>query len=319
VIIDNLIIIKGGAYNDIKKALRQWIDLYSKDLPDGLTFQLFKNGCGNHIVHADKRIDNERFYYLVNYLNNPEGIQYKIDIEGFTTGKVDDKLHNKKLLVYISPNDNDFDNVFITTSENKKFKIDFGGKILELNEGKNFQIPNSNYIGTPEIVTLNKNENIRHQNEASKKNIEKRFKIVSFIAITLFFLSLLISFYDTPTYIKATLFFGMGLALWFFSDSEMLQSDKHYIYGLVISVVFLGYTILVKNELNRTDLQFVDLGAFYPLTLLIIQWPTRKIYLAIFKREPKVDKRGKFADLIYTLILFLGFAVLPFLIMDNLK
>lgn len=317
VTIDNIILIKGGAYNDIKKALRQWIDLYSKEFPDGLTFQLFKNGQENHVIQVDERVDNVRFFYLLNYLNYPEGIHYKIDIQGYTTGKTDDKFKNQNLLVYISPSDKDYDNVCITTSENKKFKLDFGGKIMELNEGRNYQIPNTDLFINPEVIILNKNS--QNRKAASRNYIEKRFKIVSFIAIALFFVSLAISFFDTQTYIKAIFFFSMGLGLWFFIDYEMLQSDKYFIYSLIISVMFLSYTILVKIRLNRMDLDFIDFGSFSPLTLLVTQWPMRKIYLAIFNREPNVDKHGKFADLIYTIILLFGFAVLPLLIMDYIR
>jgi hypothetical protein len=31
VAIENTIFIKGGAYNDVKKALRQWVNLYTSD------------------------------------------------------------------------------------------------------------------------------------------------------------------------------------------------------------------------------------------------------------------------------------------------
>ena len=84
---DNLITIKGGVYNDIKKALKQWIELYNDQLQDELTFELYKNGRGNHIIKADNRLDNELFYYLVNYLKYPKNIEYNIKIEGFTIGK----------------------------------------------------------------------------------------------------------------------------------------------------------------------------------------------------------------------------------------
>lgn len=316
---DNLILIKGGAYNDIKKALRQWLDLYSKDLQDDLTFELYKNGKGNHIIKADQRLDNERFYYLVNYLNYPIEIDYKVDIKAFTTGKDENILKDKKLLVYISQSNKDGDNVFITTSENMNYKVDFGGKISEANERKMFLLPDFNQVDNPEIIRLNKSEISQHKKETSKNNIEKRFKVISFIATLLFVTSLLISFYDTQLYIKTTFFFGMGLGLWFFVDYEMLQSDKYYIYSVLISMLFLIYAVLVRKELDNIDLDFVDLGAFYPLSLLIVQWPTRKVYLSLFKREPKIDRYGKFVDLIYTLILFLSFAVLPLLIMDNLR
>jgi len=316
---DNTIFISGGAYDDIKKALKQWIALYSIDLQHDLTFELFKNGRGNHVIKADQRLDNEKFYYLVNYLNYPEEIEYKVDIKAFTTGKDENILKNKKLLVYVSQNDKDGDNVFVTTYDNKNYKVDFGGKILETKEGKIFQLPEVTKLDNPEIIKLNKKEITRHNEETSSKNIEKRFKLILAITIALYILSLLTSFYDTQMFIKSTFFFGMGLGLWFFMDDEMLQYDKYYIYGFLISVVFLCYTVLVKKELNKTDLDLLDLGAFYPMTLLIVQWPTRKIYLALFKREPKVDKFGKFADMIYSLILIIGFTVLPFLIMDNLR
>lgn len=316
---DNLIIINGGAYNDVKKALRQWIDLYTDSLQDDFTFELFKNGYGNHIILADERLDNERFYYLVNYLNYPEGIEYKISIEGFTTGKEKNVLKDQKLLVYISSTDKEGDNVFIATTDNNNYKIDFGGKISETRERKLFRLPSNQNLDNPEILRVNKQVVSRQIKEKSKDNIEKRFRIISFIAIILFFLSLYTLFFDTQRFIQATFFLGMGLGLWFFIDCKMLQSDKYYFYGLLISAMFLGYTVLIKRVLNNTEVDFVDLGAFYPLTLLIIQWPTRKIYIMLFKREPIVDKHGKFADIIYTIILSFGFAVLPFIIADNIK
>lgn len=149
---ENLIIIKGGEYNDIKKALKQWVDLYSSDLQNGLTFQLYKNGHGNHIIQADKRLDNERFYYLINYLNYPEEIEYNIDIEGFTIGKEDNQLQGKILLVYISPTDKEYDNVYVTTSENKNFKIDFGGKITETSENRGLNYPIDFKLGNSETI-----------------------------------------------------------------------------------------------------------------------------------------------------------------------
>ncbi len=316
---ENLIKISGGAYNDVKKALRQWIDLYTDDLQDGLTFELFKNGHGNHIILADERLDNERFYYLVNYLNYPEGIKYKIDVEGFTTGKENNVLKDQKLLVYISSTDRDGDNVFVSTSNNNNYKIDFASGISNTREQKLFRLPFHQNLDNPETLKVNKQVVSRQIKEKSKDSLEKRFRIISFIAIILFLTSLSTSFYNSQTFVEATFFFGMGLGLWFFIDFKMLRSDKYYFYSLIISVMFLGYTALIKKVLNNMEIDFVELGAFYPLTLLIIQWPTRKIYIMLFNREPEVDKHGKFVDLIYTLILFFGFAVLPFIIMGSLK
>lgn len=70
----NFIIIEGGAFVDIKKALRQWIDLYSESIDKECSLELYNNGFGKHIVKVDNRIDNERFCYLLNYLKYPENI-----------------------------------------------------------------------------------------------------------------------------------------------------------------------------------------------------------------------------------------------------
>lgn len=77
---NNLILINGGAYTEVKKALKKWIDLYSDQLENDLDFQLYKNGNGNHVIKVDDKLNNESFFYLVNYLNYPEGIDYKVDI-----------------------------------------------------------------------------------------------------------------------------------------------------------------------------------------------------------------------------------------------
>ncbi len=317
--IDNLIVIKGGAYNDITKALRKWIELYSKDLQDGLTFQLFKSGCGKHIIQVDKRLDNERFYYLINYLNYPEGIEYKINIEGFTRGKEENKLKDKNLLVYISPTDKDYDNVFVTTSGNETFKVDFGGKITETQESKTFNMPTDLTFEKPDLLIVNKKESIKKKNIPDKSSIEKRFKWISLVALCLTLISLVVSIYDPHAFVKFTFFLGIGIGVWFFGDYKMLQLDKYYIYGLLISTGFLGYAIFVKQELNF-NVGIVDLGALYPLTLLVIQKPTRLIYKYFLNREPVVDRPPPtFWDGVYILILFLGFTVLPFIIMDSLK
>lgn len=316
VITDNLIIIKGGAYNDIKKALRQWIELYSKDLQDGLTFQLFKNGRGNHIIQADKRLDNERFYYLINYLNYPENIEYTIDIEGLTIGKENNLLKDKQLLVYISSIDKEYDNVFVTTSQNENFKIDFSGKITDTRENKIFQIPTEFNLENPETIKVSQEVISQNKVKINEASLNKRFKVLSLIAFGLFIIGIIINQIDNHTFIKYSLFYGIGIGLWFFGDYKLLQSDKHYIYCLVIA---LSYLIVVMSFTGGFNKKILDYGALYPITVLIIQKPTRFLYKMVFNREPVVDRHPpSFWDVVYIGILFLGFAALPFIIMDSL-
>lgn len=313
---DNLIVIKGGAYNDIKKALRQWIELYSKDLQDGLTFQLFKNVPGCHIIQADKRLDNERFFYLINYLEYPEGIDYKIDIEGYTTGKENNRLKGRSLLVYISQTDEEYDNVFVTTPENENFKVDFGGKITETREKKFFKIPNDFILENPETIKVSKKEIIQKEDKALENKLDKRFKVLSLTAFSLLLIGIFIDLFYTQVFIKYSFFLGMGIGLWFFTDYKMLQSDNHFNYCSLIAIVFLIIMTIFTGESN-TD--FFAYGWLYPLTVLIIQKPARLIYKAILKREPVVDRPPPtFWDGVYMTILFFGFAILPFVFMSFL-
>jgi hypothetical protein len=321
VIIDNLIFINGGEYDDIKKILRQWIVLYSDDLQSDLTFELYKSGRENHIIKVDERLDNEWFYYLVNYLYYPEGIEANIGIEGFTIGKDNNVLKNQKLLVYISPNDKDGDNVFIATSEGKNFKFDFGGKIIEAYENKLYQLPVYQHLKSPEIIRLNEKEISQEKENKSKKSIEKRFKIISILIFVCFLINILIPnfqngmeiFEDTTTW----LFFGVGL--WFFADYEMLKSDSFFIKSLLIVIGGLCYVFSIRNYFQQNHFKLILASSLSPLTLLIVQWPARRIFRAIFKCEPKVERNGNFSDFTYTLILFLALVVLPFLIVDAIK
>lgn len=318
--IDNLIIIIGGSYNDIKKALQQWIELYSEDLSTDLTFELYRNGRRNHIIKADDRLDNERFYYLINYLNYPEGIEYKIDIEGFTTVNEQKELQNQKILVYISANDTEGDNVFAVTSDNETFKIDFGGKVIRVNNIKTYKTPDIPQLSNPEIIRPNKKQASNNRKEKSKDNPEKRFRIISLIALGLLIISLLTLLKDNHTFFKATFFVGMGLGVWFFGDYKMLQVDKYYLYCLFIAIIFLSYGLLIKKQFSDSVLKLADLGSLYPISLLIVQKPLRLIYKKILKREPVIDRPPPtFWDFIYTILLFLAFAVLPLIIMDNLE
>lgn len=311
---DNLILINDGAYNDIKKALRQWIDLYSENFPDGLTFQIFKNGRGNHIIQADKRLDNERFFYLVNYLNYPEGIEYKIDIEGFTIGKDKNQLEGKKILVYISKTDKEYDNVFVTTSENQNFKVDFGGKITETRENKIFNYPTDLILENPETIKINRKAIVQKEEEINENRLEKRFKTLLIISFSLTVIGLFINLFDPELFRKVSFFLGLGIGLWFFGDYKMLQSDKLYLYCLGIATGYFLFILILNGEFNKGILDF---GALYPITLLIIQKPTRILYKTIFNREPEVDRPPKsYWDIPYMMILFFALAALPFIIMD---
>lgn len=312
--INNLIIIQGGAYNDIKKALRQWIELYSKDIEEGIVFQLFKKGRGLHLIKADNKLDNERFFYLINYLKYPENIQYDATVEGFTKGGSENVLKNKNLLVYISPTDNEYDNVLIATSENENFKVDFGGRIIKTAENKQYKLPTDLNLEFPETIKVKRKVIADKEQKNNNTEIEKRFRIISIIAVCLLIIGILIKQYDSYLFIKYSFFFGTGIGLWFFVDYKILQSKKLYFFCVGIAIGYLLFILIITGETSK---QLIEYAALNSLTLLLIQKPTRLLYKTILNREPIVDRPPPtFWDAVYMIILVLGFLVLPFLIID---
>lgn len=318
---EKTILVKGGSYSDVKKALQQWIDLYSESISDSLRFELYKNGKGNHVIKADTRLDNERFYYLVNYIKYPEGIEYKVDVEGFTKGENRSNLNGENLLVYISKNDSEYDNVYAVTEKNEHYKIDFGGKVKSISDTKVFLPLKIDALENPQTLKVSSNKSKLKTTESSNLKIEKRFRLISIIAITVAVLNLLVPLFTTDIEIfeKATLFVGIGFGVWFLSDYIMLRIDSFYFKSLLIAIGYLGYGHYLCNYYRPEISDTIEATSLFPLSLLLVQWPTRRIYKMIFNREPEVEKHGKFADLVYSMILFFGLALLPYLLYDYLK
>jgi hypothetical protein len=323
---DNLIIIKGGSYNDIKKALRQWIEIYSEDVETDIKFELYKTELESYIIIVDKRLNNEKFNFLVNYLYFPEGIEYKVNIEGFTTA-LDRKLYpkdilNKKILVYIPDNNTEYDNVYVATNDNEVYKIDFDNKVTKINETRVYLFPEIDFesLSKPEKITLSKTEIAEKKEEKSKRKLKRKFLIYSFIIIGLIIISSMTLFIVNDIFIKTTFFLGLGIAFWFFDDYRMLQIDKYYNYCLLIAVAFLSYVYLMKYLFHSIDMELNDFTAFSPLSILLVQRPLRLIFKKIFKREPIViNPAPTFWDGIYIFILLASFIALPEIFVYKLK
>lgn len=317
---ENIIKIEGGAYTDVKKALRQWISLYSENIDESLKFEVFKNGKGNHVIRVDERIDITSFFYLINYLKYPENIKYKINVEGFTIGKEHVELLDKRLLIYISENDKNYDNVYVVTEENKTYTIDFGGKITELPNERKYAYPKLNDLSNPEILKVRKKEKSINEIQEDRKSIHKRFKIISLISLLLICLSYLALLDGTVLFVQTTFFIGIGIATWFFSDYKMLRVNTFYFFSLLIAFIYLAYGFILKQVFPGMKVELISLGAFFPLSLLIIQRPLRLLYITIFKKEPIIiNVYGTLRDFAYTIILFLSLIAIPFLIADFLK
>ena len=313
---NNLIIMKGGVSNDVKKALRQWIELYVNKLPRDFSFKVSTNQAGTHLIQADERLGNDLFYFLVNYLYCLKGIKHNVSIRGFTTGQKNDILKGKNVLVYISPTDKEGDNVFVVTFENEIFKISFNGKITKIKDNVTFEPPMDLKFDNLEIIKCDKQKEERTKNRKIFVSVEKRFKIISIFFCILFVLTHFIFFAleDKEMFQKLVVVFGGGIWLWFFMDYKMLRYNNFYLRCLGIAIVYAIYTGFLGSYLKDNTIRLVT---FHASVFLIMQKPLRKIYLALLRKEPQIDRFGTFEDLCYTIILFLGSTLLPMLIIHE--
>lgn len=321
--IDNFIIIKGGLYNDIKKALRQWIALYSKDLVRNIKLELYGLGQERHLIVADKRLNNEKFNYLINYLRYPEGIEYNISIEGYATVH-DEKIYpqnllNKKILVYLSDNDKEYDNVFVTTEDNETYKIDFNGKVSRVYESKTFSIPDidTNLLQKPERIALTKREITDVENEKLKKSITNRFRIILALIIIIAAInsSSLFIYPNNDISSITTYLLVFFVAIWFHWDYKMLRIDKYYCYSIIIALLHLAYGHFIREYLSDED-AFLYYGFYFPILYLIIQKPVRLFFIRKFNREPIVEPHPPLLDGLYGItILFLTVGIISVIAM----
>ena len=307
---DNLIKIKGGSYDDIKKALQQWIMLYSRDLESNIKFELYKIGQENYLIAADKRLNNEKFNFLINYLRYPEGIKYNISIEGYSTVR-DEKLYpknllNKKIIVYVPDNDKEYDNVFVTTEDNETFKIDFGGKVMRQNESKTFFIQDidTTLLQRPEKIVLNKQELAEIEKERSEKNLKKRFRIVLALIIIVAAINSLSLFVIPHSEIAtiSTFILVYIVGVWFHWDYKMLRTDKYYIYSFIVAIVDLFYGLLIREHLSDNDI-ILYYGFYFPVIYLIVQKPLRLFFIRKFDREPIIERDSSLWDGAYGIAL----------------
>jgi hypothetical protein len=314
--VSNLITVQGGAFTDVKKALQQWADGYSDQLPKDYTIKLYRNGRGNHVVVPDPLENIDLFFYLVNYLEYPEDITYKVKVEGFVTGKGDARIEGKAILVYVPEDDKEYDNVYVVTEEGKQYKIDFGGKITAVQSNKSYEVPNLGELSAPSLISMPVVK--EEAKEGIQDKLKNRFDLIYKLCILLFAVNIIVPEItgDFLFFGKSTMILQMGVMLWFMMDEELLQMDRFFVRCLAISLAVLLYQALifiVHGEIQAVD---TSLGSMMPISYLVVNWPARKLFVKLLKREPEF--RGEtFADIIYTFVV-VGSVAIPFIVHSNL-
>lgn len=142
---DKIIVIQGADYEDIKKVLYQFCNIYNKD-DYAAIIKLTQISKSESILTFPYDIDFSVYCFLINYLYYPDEISYKANIKGWATTKSADDFISKKnadqlVMLYIPAGEKEFDNVYMTTENHKGYKLGFAiGGI------KTLDFPKENFV-----------------------------------------------------------------------------------------------------------------------------------------------------------------------------
>ncbi|MFL9845501.1 hypothetical protein [Flavobacterium rhizosphaerae] len=135
----NHIVVKNINEDDLQNILMNIANLYSDtEYVDGIQLYREKQKYDSFLILFTNQPDFERFNYFTNYIKYPEGYEnLSHSVRGFfkvsDVRKQYDFNVGEWLMVYVSKNDKEYDNVNIVNCENKTYLFDFGGKIKKLN------------------------------------------------------------------------------------------------------------------------------------------------------------------------------------------
>lgn len=134
VVNDKLIIVEDVKEEEISKIVQDFCDAYNKERTQVLP-RLVQLSNNRYAIHFPKNITFEILAFFVNYIQYPISFQKEFSVTAWTTAKLSKiDLSEKRMMLYLSKNDTECDNVFLITEEGVTIKYDFGGKQLLIPE-----------------------------------------------------------------------------------------------------------------------------------------------------------------------------------------
>ena len=185
---NNLIIVKGNAYSEIKRLLQELhtLPLYDVGLQKNIDFELYKLADDLLVIRANRRLGVAFFSTLLYHIDAPEYKKHKAEIRGYITGLNSNELKNKKLMMYVSKRGAKH-SVFAISECGAHYRIGATGKATLLD----FQIaiyrnPEINLNDTvPEIIPVVHIKEPRKLTKKEKTAIEKIDKTIYYLALLL--------------------------------------------------------------------------------------------------------------------------------------
>lgn len=324
--VKNIIVVENCNLNNIKDILNDWRWFYSELAINSVEFKCWNIVEDKLILLANEKLSNELFVFLVNYIKYSNGKESKIEVKGYTKAEDENvfpnEILNKEVLIYLPKDNKEFDNVYAISEDNITYKIGLSG-----NQSKEESLINFsklkfdiNRLGNPNIIKLNKNprqvKKEKEYKEIPYEKIKKRFQIRMLITLIAFISGFGLNLINLGWFNTYYTLFVSSIFYWFFSDYRMLRYKDLYINSLILSlVIFLTCFVLGNTSTIFTFSQDKLAFSILPLLFLLIQKPSRKLFIFKLKREPVV-KRGFSFDTIYSSLLIMTTLIFCVLIFE---
>jgi hypothetical protein len=132
VINDRIVMVNNASLSEMQAILTGFCDSYNQESFQALP-RLTQLNDRQHIVTFPYDISFEIYCFVINYISYPTGFDKSFDVTAWTTTRsgetwITEQCANKKVMIFLSANDTEYDNVFMTTIENIPYKLDFGAR-----------------------------------------------------------------------------------------------------------------------------------------------------------------------------------------------
>ena len=139
---DKIVLIENVKLDDLKNAIQKFCNNYNQESLTALPLLTILSE-NKFVITFPYDTDFATYCFFVNYMHYPNDIIYKPTIKAWTSTKQNDdwmtnEIVNKKVMLYIPSDDKEYDNVYLTTSENIGYKMGFamGEEKQKLNSPK---------------------------------------------------------------------------------------------------------------------------------------------------------------------------------------
>lgn len=149
---DKLVIIEDISEADIRKVVQEFCNTYNKKSYQAIP-RLIRLSDKRFAITFPYNIRWEIFCFFINYLHYPVELDRAFPVVGWATAQSTDNWitadsANKQVMLYISDSDTEYDNVYLTTSDNIGYKLGFANGP----EKQLLNIPEKAYMPPPVTV-----------------------------------------------------------------------------------------------------------------------------------------------------------------------